>query len=157
MKKTLKLVVTLCIVVALAIPVLVFATQGGSDGYAGNVYYDSFEETVSYEENTEERQLERLHELMNGNFIIPFGSEPTSVPSINAVAPIDNGGYRFFIGLDYYPTQECIDFILYYTGIPRSAAHITQGWWEPIKPFVGTLCESQNIEDFLYNPNETSN
>jgi len=86
-----------------------------------------------YEANCTGRQFERLLELAEGTFIVPFtlDGEPINVPSINLIMPPSEFRDYFIIGLDDEETQECIDFILSYTGIPRERAHIEQGWFEP--------------------------
>ena len=71
---------------------------------------------------------DRLTELFDGNFLVPFSAdgEPVNAPSINFLIPPMRERDYFIIGLEDIPTQECIDFILLYTGIPPELAYVTQ-------------------------------
>ena len=121
-----------------AIPVLLMLTLGltVSCSATGGTEYIADNETIFYEEeyyvdsheNCPLVQHERLMELMNGDFVIPLDSkgEPVSVPSVNFVMPPEGSRDYFLIGVVDEPTQECIDFILFYTGIPKELAYIAQ-------------------------------
>ncbi|MCL2400061.1 MAG: hypothetical protein FWC91_10030 [Defluviitaleaceae bacterium] len=115
----------------IAVPVLLVLTfslaisltaSGGSDYIV--------EEDTSHKENCIETQHERLLELLRGNFIVPFdfGGELDRVPRINLVIPPEGTREYFVIGVEGTLTQECIDFILFYTGIPGELANISEAY-----------------------------
>ena len=82
------------------------------------------------ETNNADLQFDRLMELLHGDFIA-FASddEPVTVPNVNMFAPPEGNRNYFIIGVESAPTQECIDFILSYTGIPRGRAYIGEAYF----------------------------
>jgi len=100
-----------------------------------------------------ETQRERLRELMHGTAVVPFSlDEDFIVPRVNMIAAPEGDRSYFLIGVESEPTQECIEFILYYTGIPRENAYIGKSWFElqilPYDPAV--ISPAQEIEPFSY-------
>ncbi|MCL1842374.1 MAG: hypothetical protein FWF79_01025 [Defluviitaleaceae bacterium] len=84
-----------------------------------------------YKADIADLQFDRLMELLHGDFIAPFAldDEPITVPNVNMFAPPEGNRNYFIIGVESAPTQECIDFILSYTGIPRGRAYIGEAYF----------------------------
>ena len=81
-----------------------------------------------HEINCVESQFERLRELLRGDIVASFPYD--NIPIVNFIAPPEEHREYFIIGVMYEPTQECIDFILAYTGIAKENARISQATLE---------------------------
>lgn len=101
----------------------------GSYGNDGVLPYNYFDTENTYGQDTittatatnQNEQMARLLELKQGNVI------GVNVPRVNAIMPPTGDINYFLIGLVDEPTQECIEFILAFTGIPRELAYIGKG------------------------------
>jgi hypothetical protein len=83
--------------------------------------------STHYEASCVENQRARLMELFYGNVILPFHEgEDVNVPAVNFIMPPEGDRDYFIIGVTEVPSQECIEFILSYTGIPQELAYIAQ-------------------------------
>jgi len=75
-------------------------------------------------------QYERLRQLLFDEVTETFNSngEPVNIPRVSKADPPVSRDY-FHVELTYEPTQECIDFILSYTGIPQNRINIVQAYY----------------------------
>ncbi|MCL2527981.1 MAG: hypothetical protein FWE42_06115 [Defluviitaleaceae bacterium] len=112
--------------------------------------YEDYNSNIKFEANTIDAQFERLSELQellwsgDRSTIVPFGDDNLiEPPRINIIAPPPYEGGQFLIGLEVDlgtlgrddidainelttkdVCEEIIDFILYFTGIPRDSVDI---------------------------------
>ena len=125
-KKNLSVFLSALLVFCLVVPLLAFAATDlpESKNEIGAIYDNGNNDDDVI--NCLERQMERLKDLIDGTVIMPFGSDITP-PSVNIVLPPEGDREYFIIGTDGPATQECINFILSYTGISHENAFIAQG------------------------------
>jgi len=130
-KKLTAVVLSLVLVLSLAMSLAAAAPSENTSHYAIEANdYGVVEavEQVNYDASCTERQFERLMELMQENVATPFSDDGAAinVPRVNFILPPEGGRNYFLIGVVDEPTAECIEFILAYTGIPRSQVQISK-------------------------------
>ncbi|MCL1884280.1 MAG: hypothetical protein FWF81_11100 [Defluviitaleaceae bacterium] len=149
-KKNISLLLSLLIAVGATLSLSAFSpihyhANGQSDIYDNEMYEQNYmngypdtlidalvHDYQHYDVNCTKVQTKRLYELFNGNFIVPFtdDGEPVNVPHVNMFATPEGDMDYFLIGLADEVTEEHINFILSYTGIPRELVEIVQGRFE---------------------------
>ena len=129
MKKIIAIVLSL--VAILGIPILLLVTIPNDEPMVSLLAPTSTGDLIEDTVNCVMSQRIRLQELFDGNFVVPFGrdGEPINVPNVNFIVFPEGDREYFLIGVEDIPTQECIDFILAYTGIPRELADIGKAYF----------------------------
>ena len=119
MKHKIEIAIFLSLVMVLALSLSVTAADNDLVG-----------ESDTREVNCVNNQIERLRDLLHGRVVVPFDAEnvPANIPRVTILIPPEGPRQYFLIGVEVEPTQECVDFILYYTGIPRELAYIGIGY-----------------------------